>query len=295
MILLVGGSGMLGGQILRKLLDRGEKTRALVRSSSTEQALAELGAETILGDLKDSASLLPACTDVSTVITTANSAARAGDDNVETVDLEGNRALIDAASAAGVQRFVFVSAQGESPESPVPFLRAKGLASKRLRESGMTSTVLLPDVYMDVWLPLVILGPVVSGRPISIVAGGTRKHYLVAVHDVAALAVASLDAEAARNRDLLIGGPEPLSWSDVIAAVEQIGGKSVEVQNLSPGKPMPGFPDAVSGLMAGLETYDSAQPITPEEAERTYGMHLTTLEGFLRQHSEGWADKPAAS
>jgi len=284
-ILVVGATGILGGAILRELLDRGEEVRALVRESSAEEALREAGAETVSGDLKDPASLPPACQGVSTLITTANSAGRGGDDNVETVDLEGNHSLIEAASASGVEHFIFVSAQGEDPDSPVPFLRAKGLASKRLRDSGMAYTVLVPDIYMDVWVPLVVLGPVASGRPVTIVGEGARKHYLMAVDDVAGFAVAAVGNDAARNRDLLLGGPEALSWRDVISSFERVNGVDVEVQSLPPGEPMPGFPDAVSGLMAGLETYDSLEPLSREEAEATFDVRLTPLEKFLRRET----------
>lgn len=282
MILIVGATGMLGGAIFRGLVDRGERVRALVREQSAEDTFKQAGVETVLGDLKDRASLASACEGVSTLVTTANSAARGGDDNVETVDLEGNQSLIEAASAAGVEHFIFVSAQGEDPDSPAPFLRAKGLASQRLRQSGMAYTVLVPDIYMDVWVPLVVSGPVASGRPVTIVGKGVRKHYLVAIDDVAGFAVASVRDDAARNRDLLIGGPEALSWRDVISAFERANGVDVEVQSLPPGEPMPGFPDAVSGLMAALETYDSPAPISKEEAERAFGVRLTALEEFLR-------------
>ena len=282
MILVVGATGMLGGAILRGLVQRREEVRALVRERSAEDSLREAGVEIISGDLKDRASLLPACEGVSTLITTANSAARGGGDNVETVDLEGNRNLIEAASLSGVEHFIFVSAQGEDPNSPVPFLRAKGLTSKLLRESGMTYTVLVPDIYMDVWIPLVVLGPVASEGSVTIVGQGSRKHYFIAVDDVAGYAVGAVGNNAAQNRDLLIGGPEALSWQDVISTLERVSGVKVEVQSLHPGEPMPGFPDAVSGLMSGLETYDSPAPISNAEARGTFGVSLTTLEDFLR-------------
>jgi uncharacterized protein YbjT (DUF2867 family) len=232
MILVVGATGMLGGAILRGLLQRGEEVRALVRDPSAEGPLKEAGVETLSGDLKDPASLLQACGDVSTVITTANSAARGGDDNVETVDMQGNRNLIEAASRSGVEHFIFVSAQGEDPNSPVPFLQAKGLTSKRLRESGMTYTVLVPDIYMDVWIPMVVLGPVSSDRPVTLIGEGSRKHYFIAVDDVAGFAVAAVGNDAARDRDLLIGGPEALSWHDVISTFERLSSVEVEVQSL---------------------------------------------------------------
>ncbi|MDQ3659690.1 MAG: SDR family oxidoreductase [Actinomycetota bacterium] len=285
MILVVGGSGMLGGAIIRRLVARGERVRALVRDASTDKKLTEAGVETVSGDLKDPISLPAACDGASIVITTANSAGRGGKDNVETVDLEGNRNLIEAASRSDVEHFIFVSVQGEDPDSPVPFVRAKGITSNRLRESGMAYTVLMPDAYMDVWIPLVVLGPVGSGQPIALVGEGTHKHYLMAVDDVAGFAVAATANSAARNRDLMLGGPEALSWRDVISTFERVGGVKAEVESLQPGEPMPGFPDAVSGLMAALETYDSPAPISKEEAERTFGVRLTRLEEFLQRQT----------
>jgi uncharacterized protein YbjT (DUF2867 family) len=284
-IFVVGATGMLGGALVRRLLERGDRVRALVRDDAGERALTEAGAETVRGDLKDAASLAEACDGISTLITTANSAARGGEDNVETVDLEGNRNLIEAASRAGVEHFVFLSAEGEDPESQVPFLRAKGITSARVRESDIAYTVLVPNLYMDVWIPLVVLAPVASGRPITIVGEGARKHYLVAADDVAGFAVTAVHSEDARNRDLLIGGPEALSWRDVISTFERVHGVTPDVESIDPGQPVPGFPEAVSGLMAGMETYDSPKPITAAEADARFGVRLTTLEDFLRRQT----------
>ncbi|MCA1708841.1 MAG: NmrA family NAD(P)-binding protein [Actinobacteria bacterium] len=231
MILVIGGTGMLGGRIVRRLVGRGEKVRALIRDSSGKKGLSEIGAETAWGDLKDPASLRDACDGISTVITTANSVARGGDDNVETVDLEGNRSLVEAALSSGVEHFIFISVQGEDPDSPNPFIRAKGLTSKQLRESGMAYT----------------------------------------------------RNDAAVDRDFLIGGPEPVSWRDVIAIYEGVKGVSLEIQSLQPGESMPGFPDGASGFMAMLESYDSPEPISNTEAQSIFGVRQTTVEDFLRQ------------
>lgn len=270
---------MLGGAIVRKLSQGGDDVRALVRNPDAEAAMRSAGVRPVFGDLKDPASLLTACEGVTTVISTANSAARGGDDNVVTVDRDGNLSLIDTAAQAGVEHFVFVSAQGADPASPQPFLQAKGIACRRLRESGMRYTILHPDVYMDVWIPIVILAPLGLGEPVTVVAGGKRKHHLVAVDDVAGFAVAAVGGTA--SRDLLIGGPEALSWSDVIAEFEKLHGRKLEVQSLPLGAPMPGFPPAVGGLMSALETYDSPPPLTSAQAEAEFGVRLTSVAEFL--------------
>ena len=138
MILVVGATGRLGGAIVRTLLAQGRSVRILVRQNSPSEELAKqgmatsadvliaAGAQAVVGDLKERASLDAACQGIDVVITTANSALRGGDDNPQTVDADGNRNLIDVVKAAGVKQLIFVSTLGGSPDSPVPFMAAKG-------------------------------------------------------------------------------------------------------------------------------------------------------------------------
>src|SRR5690349_8199194 len=144
MILVVGATGQLGGLIARQLLQHDTDVRVLVRSNSTYQPLLDAGALPVFGDLKDRASLDAAVDGVDVVITTANAVGATGLDTIESVDLLGNRNLIDAARAAGVGRFIFTSALGSTPDSPMPFMRAKGLTEEHLRASGVPFTILAP-------------------------------------------------------------------------------------------------------------------------------------------------------
>src|SRR5690349_4380607 len=103
MILVVGATGQLGSLITHRLLTRGQPVRILTRAQSASQPLEQSGAQPILGDLKERASLDAACAGVDVVITTANAVQRGGADTLQAVDVEGNRHLIDAARAAGVK------------------------------------------------------------------------------------------------------------------------------------------------------------------------------------------------
>ncbi len=88
MNLVVGATGRLGGEICRRLRERGQPVRGLVRPGSPrESALSGMGAEVVHGDLKDPASLTAACRGATAVVFTATSAAsrRAGD-GIESVD-----------------------------------------------------------------------------------------------------------------------------------------------------------------------------------------------------------------
>jgi Predicted nucleoside-diphosphate-sugar epimerases len=275
MILVVGATGQLGGLITHALLGRGTSVRTLVRGGSAYDGLVTAGAEAVIGDLKDRDSVRAACHGVDAVITTANAIGRTGEDNLESVDHRGNADLIDAAAAEGVRRFVFVSALGADAEHPMPLLRAKGLTEQRLRASGMAATVLRPNFYMDTWIPAVVGGPALAGRPVTLVGDGRRRHSMVAMRDVASYAVAALDHSEADGQTLPIGGPQPVTWRDVVAAFERELGRDLPVRTIAPGESIPGVPDIVSELAAALAGYDS--PLDMTELSRTYGVVPTPL------------------
>ena len=257
-----------------------------MRPGSAYQALVAGGAQPIFGDLKEPASLAPALRGVETVITTASTGSRGGADTPQTVDLEGNRHLIDAACRSGVGQFVFVSALSADEASPVALARAKAKSEEYLRASGVAYTILAPNGIMDVMLPLIVARPALEGRPVTLVGEGRRRHSWVAARDVAAFAVAAVGHPAALNQRLVIGGAEAISWRDVVAGYERVLGRPIPVQTIAPGGLLPGLPPAqglaefLSGVMAELETYDS--PIEMDELARTFGVRLTSLDEVVQ-------------
>jgi uncharacterized protein YbjT (DUF2867 family) len=292
LILVAGATGIVGGMITRRLLEQGKEVRILVRHNSPSEQLAkegratsaeeliEAGAQPVYGDLRDRASLDTALGGIETVISTANSVGRGGEDNPQSVDLEGNRNLIEAAQEAGVAHFVFVSSLGADPDHPVPFMRGKGQSEASLRQSGMDYTILAPTPYMEVWVAVVVGIPVSQGRPVTLVGEGRRRHSFISDRDVAAFAVAAAENPAARNEYLAIGGPEPLSWRDVVETYERVLERSIPVEFVAMGEPMP-LPEPMPSILAGMETYDSA--IEMEEIARTFDVPLTRLETFVRE------------
>ncbi len=296
MILVVGATGLLGGLIARQLLERGEEVRVLLREHSpaeqmaqqgmatSPRSLVEAGAQPVYGDLKAPASLAAACAGVQTVISTANSAVRGGDDNPQTVEMAGNRSLIDAAKAAGVGHFIFVSAQIADPQSPVPFLAGKGQTEQYLQASGLPYTIIAPNAFMDVWLFLLVGLPVMTGQPVTLVGSGARRHSFVAMGDVAAFVLASVGNPTAVNQKLVIGGPEALSFREATAVYERVLGRPIEVQSVPPGTPLPNLSPGAQSMAAAFDTYDS--PIKMEPLAARYGVALTSLESFARQTAQ---------
>jgi len=285
MILVVSSTGRVGGMITRMLMGQDRQLRILVRPKSDRHAFIAVGAEASFGDLKDPASLALACRGVDTVITTASAGERGGDDTPQAVDLEGNQNLIEAARAAGVKQFVFVSALIARPDHPVPVPRAKALTEAALRGSGLTYTIVAANAIADVMFPLVVGYPLSIGKPVTLVGEGRRHHTFIAARDVAAFAAAAIDHPSALNRRIEIGGPEALSWRDVVAAYERTLGQPIPVQWIPPGEllpdlpPVPGLTQLVSGLLAALETFDT--PLDMTDALRTFGVTPTTVDELL--------------
>lgn len=293
MNLVVGATGILGGLITQRLLAEGREVRILVRHDSPAEqmalqgmatapgALIDAGAQPVYGDLKDRASLAAACEGVETVITTANSAMRGGEDNVDTVDRQGNRNLIEAARAAGVKQFIFTSFLGASPDNPVPLFQAKAEAEAALTASGMPYTILAPNFYIESWAGMVVGMPLQAGRPVTLVGEGQRLHSLISVGDVAAFAVAAVGHPAAFTQRLVLGGPEPVSWRSIVDAFGQALGQELPVRFVAPGEPIAGLPEIVPPVLAGMETYDS--PIPMDEMARTFGVDQTALSSVVRR------------
>ncbi|HYO84721.1 MAG TPA: NmrA family NAD(P)-binding protein, partial [Bryobacteraceae bacterium] len=155
MYLVVGATGILGSYICRRLREVGRPVRALVRSTANPdriRALRDAGVELSHGDLKDAESVHRACTGVSAVISTASSTlSRQAGDSIQSVDLDGQLILLNAAKEAAVSHFTFVSI----PRSPVresPLTRAKYRVEQELAASGIPYTVLAADYFMEVWL-----------------------------------------------------------------------------------------------------------------------------------------------
>ena len=281
MILVVGATGNLGGAVAHSLLAPGKSVRILARPSSNYQPLVAAGAQAMFGDLKDRASLDPICKDIDVVITTANSALRGGEDNPETVDWQGNRNLIDAAKIARVKQFIFISANTADPNSPVPFLAAKGKAEEYLQASGIPYTIIAPNAFMEVWPAMVVGMPAMQGKPVYVAGTGSHKHSFISVADVISFIICSIDNPSAINRRLLIGGPQPLSFRDAATIYERVLGHPVTVNSVPIGQPVPGLEPGMQPLVASFEAFDS--PMEMKELTRTFGIQLTPLEQAVRR------------
>lgn len=231
--LVVGATGLLGTEICRVLLERGQAVRALVRATSSPEKVArlkDLGAAIVTGDLKDRASLDVACRDVSVVVSTASATmSRQAGDSIATVDRQGQLDLVDAAEAAGVNRFVLTSFPAVDIEFPLQ--SAKRAVEERLRESGMTYTILQPTFFIEVWLSPALGFDTAAGK-VQIYGSGENRTSWISFQDVARFAALAAITPEAKIGVIKLGGPEALSSLEVVRLAEQATGRRFVVQHV---------------------------------------------------------------
>ena len=290
-VLVVGATGMVGGEICRLLAIAGKPVRALVRPTSNPEkvrALQALGVETVQGDLRNRASLGAACKHVEAVIATASSmpfAYKPGENDIATTDRQGMLDLVDAATAGGVRHFVYTSISANM-NLDFPTGNAKRAVEQHLQRSGMTYTILRPSYFMEVWLSPAVAFDVAAGK-VVIYGTGHQPIAWIAAPDVAHFAVASLENPAAVNAVLELGGPANLSPLEVVGIIEKATGRKLDLQFVAAealAAQQRAATDPMQQSFAALMRCVAAgDPIDMRATRKAFPLHLTSVEEFVHR------------
>ncbi len=202
-VLVVGGTGYLGSQVVAALLDRGRQVRALVRPGSDAARLEAAGVEIARGDMMDPGSLVRAMGGVDAVVTTAAGYTGHSKGDTSEIDLAGNRNLVDSAAQVGVRRFVLTSILTCDQTPQVPHFWHKKLAEDRLEEKHVAFVALRPGALLD---QVTRFGgdPFAQGS-LSWLGSARVPLTFVLSADLAAYLVAAVDADIAPGERIDIG------------------------------------------------------------------------------------------
>jgi uncharacterized protein YbjT (DUF2867 family) len=152
-VLVTGATGQTGRLLVTELVKQGFAVRAMTRSPDAAGAFGP-GVKPVVADVTQPSSLAAAVAGVDTVISTLGARFPVGDNGFEAVDWEGNRALMDAARAAGVRHFILLSAGSAGRDgfpyswsiSPYPW---KAKSEAHLRASGLPYTIIAAGGLRD--------------------------------------------------------------------------------------------------------------------------------------------------
>ena len=294
MILIVGVTGVLGRETTRQLLAAGYKVRGLTRNPSSAEDLKKQGVEIVQGDLIDHASLKRACEGVEAVMACAHQLLGTGKYKSEAVDDEGHRALIDAAKAAGVKHFVYLSAQGTRADHPTDFYRTKYKVENYLKSRGLSYTILRPPSFME-WHVHNLLGAgILTTGKATIYGRGNNPINFMAAKDVAHIAVIALTEPKVKGRTLEIGGPDNVTRNHIAEMYSRFSGKPLKKMNVPTGvmKVMGPTLRPVQPVLSRLMSFsvwtDTAdQKFDPSAMLKEFPMNLTRVEEFIREKVKG--------
>jgi dihydroflavonol-4-reductase len=248
-VFLTGGTGFVGGEVARRLRERGDDVRALVRAPARADALRTLGCELVVGDLSDEAALTVACQGVDAVVHAAAvyevgvPAERRGE--LTDTNVGGTERVLGAALSAGVRRAVHVSTvavfgntRGEvvdetyhKPDDVVPtsvYEETKRLAHRRaheIAERGLPLVTVLPGVVYGPGDPSTVgelLRQLLSGR---LPALPFPELGITPVHrdDVADGVLLALDKGIAGESYVLAG--EPTTMRELVGVLADVAGR----------------------------------------------------------------------
>lgn len=211
MILVAGGTGRLGREIVARLIAAGRDVRVLTRDAAH---VATPDVEVAIGDVRDPTTLTAATKGASVVVSAAHGLLGGRGAGPEEVDRQGNLNLLRAAVEAGVERFVLVSVLDARPGHRMSLHRAKYAAEQSLHASSLSWTVLRPSSFVETWIDIVG-AKLPSGGPALVLGRAVNPINFVSVQDVAALAERALTDPALRCQTIDVTGPANLTMEQL--------------------------------------------------------------------------------
>jgi len=293
-LLVVGATGTLGRQVVRRALDEGHQVRCLVRSPRKATFLKEWGAEIVQGDLTSPETLKPALEGITAVIDAATS--RPTDAlTIKQVDWDGKVSLIQSAAAAQVQRFIFFSILNAQDFPHVPLMEIKRCTEIFLAESGLNYTILQPCGFLQGLIGQYAV-PILDAQAVWI-TGDTSAIAYMDTQDIAKFAVRALEVPETENKTFPVVGTRAWGAYEIIRLCERLSGKDAKIARL-PLNFLRGMRRFlrffqwgwnISDRLAFTEVMATSKPLDApmDQVYQVFGLdpkETTTLEAYLQEY-----------
>jgi uncharacterized protein YbjT (DUF2867 family) len=228
-LLIIGGTGTLGRQVVLQALTKGYQVRCLVRNFRKASFLKEWGVELVYGDLSRPETI-PSCFKGITAVIDASTSRANELDSLKKVDWEGKLCLIEAAKVAKVKRFIFFSAQNVEKFQNIPFMKVKNGIEIKLKESSIPYTIFkLTGFYQGLIEQYAI--PILENLPIWVTNENTYISYMD-TQDIAKFCLRSLQIPQTINQTFFLSGSKGWVSSEIINLCEQLAGQEAKVQKV---------------------------------------------------------------
>ncbi|MHB8646009.1 MAG: complex I NDUFA9 subunit family protein [Thermomicrobiales bacterium] len=258
-ILVTGGTGYVGSRLVQKLVEQGREVRLLVRDVTAARRQFPQGVAFAPGDVTAPETLPAALADVDTVIHLVAIIRERGDRTFERVNHEGTVRVVDAGKAVGVRRHLQMSALGALPDPEFPYHDSKYRAEQYVEASGLDWTIFRPSIIFgpgdQFFSALARLAKLPA--PFVLPDGGKAKFQPVWLWDVVDSFLRALDDPATVGKVYELGGPEILTYKEMIGVLMDVTGSR---------RPLLSLPSAL--LTPAAFAFDKLlpkPPVTPEQ------------------------------
>ena len=263
MILVIGGTGTVGSEVVKQLAEKKAKTRVLVRNTQKEEEVKKLGLETAQGDVTKLETIGAALKGITKVFLLTPAGPKQG---------EQESAIMDLAKQAGVKHLVLLSAVGASMNSQITLARQHAISEDHLKKSGLAYTILQPHSFMQNFL---MQAGAIKAQSAFYGNFKDGRIAMVDARDIAAVAVASLTENGHEGKTYLITGGEAITEALAAEKLSAVLGKKVnyvDVPSEAIVKSMTGMgmPDWLAGDLAKLgEVFAAGHGAATTDAVKT--------------------------
>jgi len=221
-ILIAGGTGTLGTQVVHRLNERGMNVRVLTRDAEHAQHLGSAKVEIVTGDLRDARAVARAVAGAETVINAVQAGFGATNgSSPKSVDGQGSSNLLAAAKANGVQHVVLVSIYDVAPGHPLELWRMKYRGEQELQASGLAWTIVRSTAFME-WAVDFICQPLIKHGKAVVYGRGDNPINFVSAHDIARFVELAVVDPALRGQLVTVAGPENLSFNQLVETFQTV-------------------------------------------------------------------------
>lgn len=224
MILVTGGTGFIGQALVRYLVSMGKPVRLLLRPSPSYPNLPKgVSVEAAVCSLNDERGLRAAMRGVDVVFHLVGAGRAGARSDLEGADIAGTLAVAQAASQAGIRHLLYLSHLGADRASAYPMLKAKGIAESYILRSKVNYTIFRSgvvygpgDQFITRFARLLRISPGIFLMP----GNGSTLLQPIWIEDLVTAMAWALEDEGMKNQIFSIGGPEYLSFREIMQMIQ---------------------------------------------------------------------------
>nr|YP_011005680.1 hypothetical protein V2479_pgp012 [Cutleria multifida]WAM62684.1 hypothetical protein [Cutleria multifida] len=224
-LLILGGTGTLGRQIVRKALENGFQVRCIVRNKRAANFLKEWGAELVYGDLTLPETLPPSFQGVTAIID-ASTTKTTDDNDVLDVDWYGKLIIIELSQYAQIKRFIFLSILNSEKYPYITLMQIKYRIEKLIKSSGIPFTIFKYAGFFQTLINEYAI-PILEKKPIFITLESPPISY-IDTQDAAFFCIKSLSIKETQNKTFATGSAQAWKSEEIIELCEKLAGQKAQ-------------------------------------------------------------------